>query len=100
VSQWTSDQVVQWLTTVQLKDYAAVFTSLNITGARLLQLDSSLMKVHFVTFFYITSVLIAFSASTLLATRQEKHPACKNLTGGVLAWLSVWSEMQTCIWPS
>ena len=51
-------------------------------------------------FFYITSVLIAFSASTLLATRQEKHPACKNLTGGVLAWLSVWSEMQTCIWPS
>ena len=24
----------------------------------------------------------------------------KKLTGGVLAWLSVWSEMQTCIWPS
>ena len=24
----------------------------------------------------------------------------KNLSGGVLAWLSVWSEMQTCIWPS
>ena len=20
--------------------------------------------------------------------------------GGVLAWLSVWSDMQTCIWPS
>ena len=32
---------------------------------------------------------------------QEGHPACKkNLSGGVLAWLSVWSEMQTCIWPS
>jgi len=26
--------------------------------------------------------------------------ACKKLSGGVLAWLSVWSEMQTCIWPS
>jgi len=22
------------------------------------------------------------------------------LSGGVLAWLSVWSEMQTCVWPS
>ena len=30
----------------------------------------------------------------------EGHPACKKLSGGVLAWLSVWSEVQTCIWPS
>jgi len=22
------------------------------------------------------------------------------LSGGVLAWLSVWSEVQTCVWPS
>ena len=28
--------------------------------------------------------------------RQEGHPACKNLSGGVLAWLSVLSEVQTC----
>jgi len=42
----------------------------------------------------------AFSALTLLAGWQEGHPACKKLSGGVLAWLSVWSEMQTCIWPS
>ena len=28
------------------------------------------------------------------------HPACKKLSSGVLAWLSVWSEVQTCIWPS
>ena len=26
--------------------------------------------------------------------------ACKKLSGGVLSWLSVWSEVQTCIWPS
>ena len=32
--------------------------------------------------------------------RQEGHPACKKLSGGVLAWLSVWSEVQTGIWPS
>jgi len=24
----------------------------------------------------------------------------KKMSGGVLAWLSVWSEVQTCIWPS
>jgi len=38
----------------------------------------------------------AFSALTLLVGRQEGHPACKKLSGGVLAWLSVWSEVQTC----
>ena len=43
---------------------------------------------------------VAFSALTLLVGRQEGHPACKNQSGGVLAWLSVWSEVQTCIWPS
>jgi len=42
----------------------------------------------------------AFSALTLLVGRQEGHPACKKLSGGVLAWLSVWSEVQTYIWPS
>ena len=43
---------------------------------------------------------VAFSALTLLVGRQEGHPACKKLSGGVLAWLSVWSEVQTCICPS
>ena len=42
----------------------------------------------------------AFSALTLLVGQQEGHPACKKLSSGVLAWLSVWSEVQTCIWPS
>jgi len=35
---------------------------------------------------------LSFSALTLLVGRQEGHPACKKLSGGVLAWLSVWSE--------
>ena len=30
----------------------------------------------------------------------EGHRTCKKLSGGVLAWLSAWSEMQTCIQPS
>ena len=45
-------------------------------------------------------VIILYSALTLLVGRQEGHPACKKLSGGVLAWLSVWSEVQTCICPS
>jgi len=37
-------------------------------------------------------MFVAFSALMLLVGRQEGHPACKkNLTDGVLAWLSVWS---------
>jgi len=43
---------------------------------------------------------LAFSALILLVRHQEGHQACKKLSGGVLAWLSVWSEVQTCIWPS
>ena len=41
----------------------------------------------------------AFSALMLLVGQQEGNPACKKLSGGVPAWLSVWSEVQTCIWP-
>jgi len=36
-------------------------------------------------------MIAAFSALMLLVGRQEGHPACKKLSGGVLAWLSVWS---------
>jgi len=38
-------------------------------------------------------VVIAFSALTLLVGWQEGHPACKKLSRGVLAWLSVCSEV-------
>jgi len=33
----------------------------------------------------------------LINVAEEGHRACKKLSGGVLALLSVWSEMQTCI---
>ena len=49
---------------------------------------------------YFVLLHFAFSVLTLLVGRQEGHPACKKLSGGVLAWLSVWCEVQTCIWPS
>jgi len=31
---------------------------------------------------------------------HEGHPACKKLSGGMLAWLYVWVNMQTYKWPS
>jgi len=41
----------------------------------------------------------AFSALTLLVGWQEEHLACENLSDEVLAWLSVWSEVQmTWVW--
>jgi len=49
---------------------------------------------------FVFMLFFAFSALMLFVGRQEWHPACKNKTGGVLVWLSVWSKMQTCIWPN
>jgi len=36
----------------------------------------------------MTQQKTAFSALMLLVGRQEGHPACKKLSGGMLAWLS------------
>jgi len=55
-----------------------------------------------------------FSELVLCSTVNLKHPPDikklfrlvvqpvkkLQLSGGVLAWLSVWCEVQTCIWPS
>ena len=58
-------------------------------------------KCEFAYFPLISSFLTySFSALTLLVGWQEGHPACKKLSGGVLAWLSVWGEVQISIWPS
>jgi len=59
----------------------------------------SLLVVSLLGFIFVCFCCYAFSALTLLVGQQEGHPACKKLSGGVLAWLSVWSEVQTCIWP-
>jgi len=50
--------------------------------------------------FFSPTLWPTFSALTLLVGQQEGHPACKKPSGGVLVWLSVWCEVQTCIWPS
>ena len=58
---------------------------------------------HYIVYTHNSTIHIvfcAFSALTLLVGPQEGHPACKKLSSGVLAWLSAWSEVQTCILPS
>jgi len=42
-------------------------------------------------------ILHAFSAFMLLVGHQEGHPACKKVSGGMLAWLHVWAKVQICI---
>jgi len=67
-----------------------------VTPTRVSTQPTDMVSFTFVWF----NVLCAFSALTLLVGRQAGHPACKKQSGGVLASLSVWSEVQTCIWPS
>ena len=52
---------------------------------------------HFVFTSYTGTCLQCFDAVGWAAGRAS---ACKKQSGGVLAWLSVWSEVQTCIWTS
>ena len=54
---------------------------------------------HIICILFV-AVPTSFSALTLFVGRQEGHPACIKLSGGVLAWLFVWSDVQICIWPS
>jgi len=58
------------------------------------------MTQEMMGFWDAVSSAVAFSVLMLLVGWQEGHPACKKQSGGVLAWLSVSSELQTCIWSS
>jgi len=53
-----------------------------------------LQILHFLSYYVLFICLQCFSV------RQVEHPACKKTEWWVLSWLSVWSEVQTCIWPS
>ena len=56
-----------------------------------------LTQTAFFCTFYNTSPSVLWRC--WLGGRKGIRPV-KNLSGGVLALLSVWSEVQTCIWPS
>ena len=84
-----------------LKFYAQFWYIIQIDSSCTVD-DTTYLQLHWHSYDILAfvSLAIAFSALTLLVGRQEGHPAGKNLSGVLLAWFSVWSEMQTCIWPS
>ena len=55
-------------------------------------------KAHFIVSVPVYDTVLLFSALTLLAAGRAS--GLQKLSGGVLAWLSVRSQVQTCIWPS
>jgi len=59
-----------------------------------MQVKQKLTRQHML-FITLPSVLWHCWLGSKKGIRPEK-----KLSGGVLAWLSVWGEMQTCIWPS
>ena len=58
-----------------------------------------LNKNKLITYWYIPSLFPSVLWRCWLGGRKGIRPV-KKLSGGVLAWLSVCSEVQTCIWPS
>ena len=104
----TSRQLLEQIDTSS-SSYAAgaatdgVLTSADPSGSQshVDQQDNQLATgTTLVTCWICKDSVCAFSTLTLLVGQQEGHLACKKLSGGVLAWLSVWSEVQTCIQPS
>ena len=69
---------------------------------------STSYSIHFFTQYHIVSLLYLFlwSLKQFIAVmctegHQEGHLACKKTEWWVLAWLSVWNEVQMiCIWSS
>ena len=59
------------------------------------------MVRHFRNWYHTANLLFNKRHSLIFWSTYRVHtfrPA-KKLSGGVLAWLSVWSEVRTCIWP-
>ena len=51
---------------------------------------------------YFCSCVVVLQSLMLFVGQQEGHgiQSVKKLIDGVLAWLSVCGEVQTCVWPS
>ena len=56
-------------------------------------------RINFITIFVVCCILPSVLWRCWLGGRKGIRPV-KNRSGVVLVWLSVWSKVQTCIWPS
>ena len=73
--------------------YCLQFCQYGIIGA------FSWVLCEYNTWFIFCSLLPSVLWRCWLGGRKGIRPV-KKLSGGVLAWLSVWSKVQTCIWLS
>lgn len=60
VQHWTSQQVGQWLHSLNLEQYAAEFAARQVDGPQLLQLDGSKLKVGQSAEVMISQIEISF----------------------------------------
>ena len=97
------------LITLLILEYYTLYSSNTVQCVLSGKAYARALHVHFLVRGALTYVLIqilqhgycsAFSALTLLVGRKARHPACKKLSGAVLACLSVWDKVQVCIWPT
>ena len=85
------------MTILKIAQFVAVSQNENSTGHIQIVGGDTLSNLQGKVGLYSTC---AFIALTLLVGWYEGHPACKKLSDVLLVWLSVWGEVQTCIWPS
>ena len=63
--------------------------------SRVTELEDGIAKKDVVSIGFLFVIYASFRTLTLLVGHQGQHPACKNLSNVLLAWLSVRSELQS-----
>jgi len=88
------------VTTVAFLSRISLATNVGWSHLRMI-LWSNITKLTatIMTLFFSRLQTDAFSALTLLVVSRKDMPI-KKLSGGVLAWLYLWGEVQIRIWPS
>ena len=89
--------VLERLVSEKLITAQCTFWSGTINTAFSLSLTETIVCLYNV---FSNAWVIAFSALMLLVGGRKVIRPVKNLSDGVLAWLSVLDEVQTCMWPS
>ena len=85
------------MVTAHVRRISLNYVRLRLFDRQTLHITDSHYQSTVTVCFTLPQNIIRMFALALLVERQEGHLACKNMSGGVLAWLSVWSEEQTCI---
>ena len=96
-----SDVVLAWLSVWSEVQMICIWSSwchCHLVISCFVKIQNGLPFWCWLAFTALMLLVLAFNALTLLVGRQEGHPACKKLSGGMLAWLYIWVKVQICIW--